>query len=132
MRGIPLLLALSIAVAAGYMEVYVEDGPDLWGLHIYAWDGREWTPVHVIYVPEYIDTYIAAAGQWASMPYYNISRYILQIPSEALTHSPPDTPPGLDKWTLEVQNETRGRWWSWRWAKHTSPKKTSHSPPGTR
>jgi hypothetical protein len=47
----------------------------------------------VIYVPEYIHTYIAAAGQWASMPYYDMSRYILEIPSEALTHSPPDTPP---------------------------------------
>ncbi|MEM4651412.1 MAG: hypothetical protein QW086_06260 [Pyrobaculum sp.] len=108
LRGIPLLvLALSVAVVAGYVEVYVEDGPDLDGIHIYAWDGEEWTPVHVTYVPEYIDTYIAAAGQWASMPYYNMSRYILHIPSEALTHSPPDTPPGLDKWTLEVQNGTR-------------------------
>jgi hypothetical protein len=108
LRGIPLLvLALSIAVVAGNVEVYVEGGPDLDGLHIYAWDGREWTPVHVIYVPEYIDTYVAAAGQWASMPYYDMSRYILEIPSEALTHSPPDTPPGLDKWTLEVQNGTR-------------------------
>jgi hypothetical protein len=107
LRGIPLLLALSVAVVAGYVEVYVEDGPDLDGLHIYAWDGEGWVPVHVIYVPEYIDTYIAAAGQWASMPYYNMSRYILQIPSEALTHSPPDTPPGLNKWTLEVQNGTR-------------------------
>jgi hypothetical protein len=36
-----------------------------------------------------------------------MSRYILEIPSEALTHNPPDTPPGLDKWTLEVQNGTR-------------------------
>jgi hypothetical protein len=106
LRGIQLL-ALSIAVVAGYVEVYVEDGPDLDGLHIYAWDGGEWVPVVVIYVPEYIHTYIAAAGQWASMPYYNMSRYILHIPSEALTHNPPDTPPGLDKWTLEVQNETR-------------------------
>jgi len=108
LRGIPLLvLALSFAVVAGYVEVYVEDGPDLDGLHIYAWDGEEWVPVHVTYVPEYIDTYIVATGQWASMPYYNMSRYILEIPSEALTHSPPDTPPGLDKWTLEVQNGTR-------------------------
>jgi hypothetical protein len=107
LRGIPLLLALSVAVVAGYVEVYVEGGPDLDGLHIYAWDGKEWTPVGVIYVPEYIHTYIAAAGQWASMPYYNMSRYILQIPSEALTHSPPDTPPGLERWTLEVQNGTR-------------------------
>jgi hypothetical protein len=107
LRGIPLLLALSVAVVAGYVEVYVEDGPDLDGLHIYAWDGGEWVPVGVTYVPEYIDTYIAAAGQWTPMPYYNMSRYILQIPNEALTHSPPDTPPGLDKWTLEVQNGTR-------------------------
>jgi hypothetical protein len=107
LRGIPLLLALSIAVVAGYVEVYVEDGPDLDGLHIYAWDGKEWVPVHVTYVPEHIHTYIAAAGQWAPIPYYNMSRYILQIPSEALTHSPPRTPPGLDKWTLEVQNETK-------------------------
>jgi hypothetical protein len=107
LRGIPLLLALSVAVVAGYVEVYVEGGPDLDGLHIYAWDGVEWTPVGVTYVPEYIDTYIAAAGQWASMPYYDMSRYILQIPSEALTHSPPDTPPGLERWTLEVQNGTR-------------------------
>ena len=108
LRGIPLVvLALSVAVVAGYVEVYVEDGPDLDGLHIYAWDGEEWTPVHVTYVPEYIDTYITAAGQWTPMPYYNMSRYILEIPSEALTHSPPDTPPGLDKWTLEVQNGTR-------------------------
>jgi hypothetical protein len=61
----------------------------------------------VIYVPEYIDTYIVAAGQWASMPYYDMSRYILLIPREALTHNPPDTPPGLDKWTLEVRNGTR-------------------------
>jgi len=107
LRGIPLVvLALSIAVVAGYVEVYVEGGPDLDGLHIYAWDGGEWVPVGVIYVPEYIDTYIVAAGQWASMPYYDMSRYILEIPSEALTHSPPDTPPGLDKWTLEVQNGT--------------------------
>jgi len=36
-----------------------------------------------------------------------MSRYILEIPSEALTHSPPDTPPGLERWTLEVQNGTR-------------------------
>jgi hypothetical protein len=108
LRGIPLVvLALSVAVVAGYVEVYVEGGPDLDGLHIYAWDGVEWVPVGVIYVPEYIDTYIVAAGQWASMPYYDMSRYILEIPSEALTHSPPDTPPGLDKWTLEVQNGTR-------------------------
>ena len=108
LRGIPLLvLALSFAVVAGSVEVYVEDGPDLDGLHIYAWDGEEWVPVHVIYVPEYIDTYITAVEQWTPMPYYNMSRYILHIPSEALTHSPPDTPPGLDKWTLEVQNETR-------------------------
>ena len=108
MRGIPLaVLALSIAVVAGYIEVYVEGGPDLDGLHIYAWDGKEWVPVGVIYVPEYIDTYIAAAGQWAPMPYYNMSRYTLHIPSEALTHSPPRTPPGLERWTLEVQNGTR-------------------------
>jgi len=107
LRGVPLVvLALSVAVVAGYVEVYVEDGPDLDGLHIYAWDGKEWVPVGVIYVPEYIDTYIAAAGQWASMPYYNMSRYILEIPSEALTHSPPDTLPGLEKWMLEVRNGT--------------------------
>jgi hypothetical protein len=108
LRGIPLVvLALSIAVVAGYVEVYVEDGPDLDGLHIYAWDGKEWVPVGVIYVPEYIDTYIVATGQWASMPYYNMSRYILQIPSEALRRGPPRTPPGLERWTLEVQNGTR-------------------------
>jgi len=107
LRGIPLVvLALSVAVVAGYIEVYVEGGPDLDGLHIYAWDGREWTPVHVTYVPEYIDTYIAAVGQWASMPYYNMSRYILQIPREALTHSLPRTPPGLEKWMLEVRSGT--------------------------
>jgi len=108
LRGIPLVvLALSVAVVAGYVEVYVEDGPDLDGLHIYAWDGREWTPVHVTYVPEYIDTYIAAAGQWTPMPYYNMSRYILQIPREAFRRGPPRTPPGLERWTLEVQNGTR-------------------------
>jgi hypothetical protein len=107
LRVIPLLLALSVAVVAGYVEVYVEGGPDLDGLHIYAWDGEEWVPVHVTYVPEYIDTYIVATGQWASMPYYNMSRCILEIPSEALTHNPPDTPPGLDKWMLEVRNGTR-------------------------
>ena len=51
LRGIPLLvLALSVAVVAGYVEVYVEDGPDLDGLHIYAWDGKEWVPVGVTYV----------------------------------------------------------------------------------
>jgi hypothetical protein len=108
LRGFLLVvLALSVAVVAGYIEVYVEDGPDLWGLNIYAWDGVEWVPVGVTYVPDYIDTYIVAAGQWASMPYYDMSRYILEIPSEALTHNPPDTPPGLEKWTLEVQNGTR-------------------------
>jgi len=108
LRGIPLVvLALSIAVVAGYVEVYVEDGPDLDGLHIYAWDGGEWTPVGVIYVPEYIHTYIAAVEQWASMPYYNMSRYILEIPREAFRRGPPRTPPGLEKWTLEVQNGTR-------------------------
>ncbi len=109
LKVIPLLLlsALSVAVVAGYVEVYVEDGPDLDGLHIYAWDGKEWVPVHVTYVPEYIHTYIAAAGQWAPMPYYNMSRYILQIPREALMHSPPRMPPGLERWTLEVQNGTR-------------------------
>ncbi len=108
LRGIQLVvLALSVAVVAGYIEVYVEDGPDLDGLHIYAWGGEEWVPVGVIYVPEYIHTYIAATGQWASMPYYHMSRYVLQIPSEALTHSPPRTPPGLERWTLEVQNGTR-------------------------
>jgi hypothetical protein len=107
LRGIPLVvLALSVAVVAGYIEVYVEYGPDLDGLHIYAWDGKEWVPVGVTYVPEYIDTYIVAAGQWASMPYYHMSRYILEIPSEALMHSPPDTPPGLEKWMLEVRNRT--------------------------
>jgi hypothetical protein len=107
LRGIPLVvLALSIAVVAGYVEVYVEDGPDLDGLHIYAWDGKEWTPVGVIYVPEYIHTYIVAVEQWASMPYYNMSRYILQIPREAFKRSPPRTPPGLERWTLEVQNGT--------------------------
>jgi hypothetical protein len=108
LRGIPLLvLALSFAVVAGYVEVYVEDGPDLDGIHIYAWDGEEWVPVGVTYVPEYIDTYIVAVGQWASMPYYNMSRYILHIPREAFRRSPPRTPPGLEKWTLEVQNGTR-------------------------
>ncbi len=108
MRGIQLVvLALSIAVVAGYIEVYVERGPDLDGLHIYAWDGEEWVPVHVIYVPEYIHTYIVATGQWASMPYYNMSRYVLQIPREAFRRGPPRMPPGLDKWTLEVQNGTR-------------------------
>jgi hypothetical protein len=108
LRGIPLVvLALSVAVVAGYVEVYVEDGPDLDGLHIYTWDGVEWVPVGVIYVPEYIDTYIVAAGQWMPMPYYDMSRYILHMPSEALTHSPPDTPPGLERWTLEVRNGTR-------------------------
>jgi hypothetical protein len=108
LRGIPLVvLALSVAVVAGYVEVYVEDGPDLDGLHIYAWDGEEWVPVHVTYVPEYIDTYIVATGQWAPMPYYNMSRYILEIPREAFRRSPPRTPPGLEKWTLEVQNGTR-------------------------
>jgi hypothetical protein len=96
-EGIPLLLALSVAVVAGYVEVYVEDGPDLDSLHIYAWDGKEWTPVGVTYVPEHIHTYISAVGQWASMPYYNVSKYVLHIPREALTHSPPDAPPGLDK-----------------------------------
>jgi hypothetical protein len=107
LRGIPLLLALSVAVVAGYIEVYVEDGPDLDGLHIYAWDGKEWVPVGVIYVPEYIDTYIVATGQWAPMPYYNMSRYVLQIPREAFRRGPPRIPPGLEKWTLEVQNGTR-------------------------
>jgi hypothetical protein len=108
LRGIQLVvLALSIAVVAGYIEVYVEGGPDLNGLHIYAWNGVEWVPVGVIYVPEYIDTYIVAVGQWASMPYYNMSRYILQISRETLKHRPPDAPPGLEKWTLEVQNGTR-------------------------
>jgi len=108
LRGIPLVvLALSIAVVAGYVEVYVEDGPDLDGLHIYAWDGKEWVPVHVTYVPEYIHTYIVATGQWVSMPYYNMSRYILQIPREAFRRGPPRTPPGLERWTLEVQNGTR-------------------------
>ena len=108
LRGIPLVvLALSIAVVAGYIEVYVENGPDLDGLHIYAWDGGEWVPVGVTYVPEYIDTYIAAVGQWAQMPYYNMSRYILEIPREAFRRGPPRTPPGLEKWTLEVQNGTR-------------------------
>jgi hypothetical protein len=107
LRGIPLVvLALSVAVVAGYIEVYVERGPDLWGLNIYAWDGVEWVPVGVIYVPEYIDTYIVATGRWASMPYYDMSRYILLIPREALTHSPPDAPPGLEKWMLEVRNGT--------------------------
>jgi hypothetical protein len=108
LRGIPLVvLALSIAVVAGYVEVYVEDGPDLDGLHIYAWDGGEWVPVHVTYVPEYIDTYIVAVGQWTPMPYYNMSRYILEIPREAFRRGPPRTPPGLERWTLEVQNGTR-------------------------
>jgi hypothetical protein len=107
LRGIPLLLALSVAVVAGSVEVYVEGGPDLDGLHIYAWDGVEWVPVGVIYVPEYIDTYIVATGQWASMPYYNMSRYVLEIPREAFRRGPPRTPPGLEKWTLEVQNGTR-------------------------
>ncbi len=101
-----MVLALSVAVVAGYVEVYVEDGPDLDGLHIYAWDGKEWVPVGVIYAPEHIDTYVAAAGQWASMPYYHMSRYILEIPSEALTHSPAETPPGLEKWMLEVRSGT--------------------------
>jgi hypothetical protein len=108
LKGIPLVvLALSVVVVAGYVEVYVEGGPDLDGLHIYAWDGVEWVPVGVTYVPDYIDTYIAAAEQWASMPYYNMSRYILQIPREAFRRGPPRTPPGLEKWTLEVQNGTR-------------------------
>ena len=108
LRGIPLVvLVLSIAVVASYIEVYVERGPDLWGLNIYAWDGKEWVPVGVIYVPEYIDTYIVATGQWVSMPYYNMSRYVLQIPREAFRRGPPRIPPGLEKWTLEVQNGTR-------------------------
>ncbi len=45
LRGISLLLALSIAVVASYIEAYVEGGPDLWGLNIYTWDGVEWVPV---------------------------------------------------------------------------------------
>jgi hypothetical protein len=36
-----------------------------------------------------------------------MSRYILQIPREALRRTPPGTPPGLEKWTQEVQNGTR-------------------------
>ena len=88
-----MVLALSVAVVAGYIEVYVEGGPDLDGLHIYAWDGGEWVPVGVTYVPEYIDTYIAAVGQWAPMPYYNMSRYILEIPREALDAARRARPP---------------------------------------
>jgi hypothetical protein len=41
------------------------------------------------------------------MPYYNMSRYVLQIPREAFRRGPPRTPPGLERWTLEVQNGTR-------------------------
>ncbi|MGB9705733.1 MAG: hypothetical protein ACPL3C_09805, partial [Pyrobaculum sp.] len=106
-RVLVLVVALSVAALAGYVEVYVEEGPEVEGLHIYAWDGESWAPVYVTYVPEYIDTYIASAGRWASMPYYNMSRYILHIPREAFRRGPPSTPPGLERWILEVQNGTK-------------------------
>ncbi|MEM1837537.1 MAG: hypothetical protein QW259_07130 [Pyrobaculum sp.] len=105
-------LALGILAAAfviaGYVDIYVDNGPDVEDLHLYAWNGSHWAPVYVVYQPQYVDTYIVSVGQWASMPYYNMSRYVLRIPREALApRGPPQIPPGLERWILEVENGTR-------------------------
>ncbi len=104
-----LVLALVAAfVAGGYVDVYVEDGPEVEGLHIYAWGGAEWRPVYVIYQPQHVDTHVVATGDWVSMPYYNMSRYVLRMPREVVApRGPPALPPGFERWTLEVDNGTK-------------------------
>ncbi|HII47986.1 hypothetical protein [Pyrobaculum aerophilum] len=105
---IVLWIAIAAFVIAGYVDVHVEGGPDVESLHLYVWNGSDWTPVYVIYQPEFIDTYLVATGQWVLMPYYNMSKYVLRIPRAALApRGPPQVPPGLERWTLEVENGTR-------------------------
>ncbi|AET33856.1 hypothetical protein P186_2470 [Pyrobaculum ferrireducens] len=90
---------------AGYVDVYVDGGPDVEGFNLYVWNGSDWAPVYVIYQPQFIDTYLVATGQWVSMPYYNMSRYIFRIPREV--RGPPQIPHGFEKWVLEVDNGTK-------------------------
>ncbi len=54
-RVLVLTLA-AMLMAGGYVDVHVEDGPEVEGLHIYAWGGAEWGPVYVIYQPQHVDT----------------------------------------------------------------------------
>ena len=104
-RVLVLTLA-AMLMAGGYVDVYVEDGPEVEGLHIYAWTGAEWRPVYVVYQPQHVDTYVVATGEWIAAPYYNMSRYVLRIPRETQRESPA-LPPGFERWILEVDNGTR-------------------------
>lgn len=102
------LAVLVVLVQASYVDVYVDSGPDVEGLHIYAWDGQRWAPVEVVYVPVFVETYVVAAGEWAPSPYYNASRYVLRLPAKALAvRGGADPPRGFERWRLEVDNGTR-------------------------
>ncbi|AAL64393.1 P. aerophilum family 66 protein, interruption-N [Pyrobaculum aerophilum str. IM2] len=102
------VISLVALIYATQIEVYVDNGPDVDGLHIYVWVGQRWEPVEVVYVPQSVETYIVATGEWTTMPYYNASRYILRLPREALfPRGRGELPRGFERWTLEVDNGTR-------------------------
>ncbi|MCX8136967.1 hypothetical protein [Pyrobaculum aerophilum] len=102
------VISLVALIYATQIEVYVDNGPDVDGLHIYVWVGQRWEPVEVVYVPQFVETYIVATGEWTTMPYYNASRYILRLPREALfPRGRGELPRGFERWTLEVDNGTR-------------------------
>jgi len=104
-----LILLVALVWAKGYVAVLVDGGPEVVEMHIYAPTPKGWEPVHVVYQPELIETYIVATGERATIPHYNLTRYLLLIPREAVTtqkRPTPKTPPGLQLWSLEIDNGT--------------------------
>ena len=104
-----LLLLAALAWAEGYVAVLVDGGPDVADVHIYAPTPDGWRPAHVVYQPELIETYVVATGGRVTMPHYNLTRYLLLIPREAVTaqgRPVPEAPPDLQLWSLEIDNGT--------------------------
>jgi len=104
-----LLLLAALAWAEGYVAVLVDGGPEVADTHIYAPTPDGWRPAHVVYQPELIETYVVATGERVALPHYNLTRYLLLIPREAVTaqgRPVPGAPPGLQLWSLEVDNGT--------------------------
>jgi len=104
-----LVLLVALVWAKGYVAVLVDGGPEIVEMHIYALTPKGWEPVHVVYQPELIETYIVATGEKVTMPHYNLTRYLLLIPREAVAtqrRPMPKTPPGLQLWSLEIDNGT--------------------------
>jgi len=104
-----LLLLAALAWAEGYVAVLVDGGPEVADVHVYAPTPDGWRPAHVVYQPELIETYVVATGGRVTLPYYNLTRYLLLIPREAVTaqgRQAPRVPPGLQLWSLEIDNGT--------------------------